>query len=95
MRKEFIVQHWVVRFITSHPELKLKYSGNVSLDNRRIACSKKMAMRHLDDAAKTLIDPRILDKDSIKRENGYWERKLDVSRILTMTKRHKQLKMGF
>ena len=57
MRKEFIVQHWVVRFITSHPELKLKYSGNVSLNNRRITCSEKIAMRHLDDAAKTVDRP--------------------------------------
>ena len=66
------------RWRTDHPDLVKKRQGNVSM-NRALNCSREMAIKHLDELAKELIEVGIF-KDAEQIEPGVWSGDIDTSR---------------
>ena len=67
------------RFDAKHPDLTRRRVSHVSL-KRVLACTKDMAISHLDSLAKELISVGIFT-NAVRKGPGVWEGKNDTSRI--------------
>ena len=60
--------------------LTKKRQGTVSM-NRALNCTREMAVSHLDDLAKELIDTGIFT-NAVQLSNGQWTGDVDTSRLV-------------
>ena len=68
-----------VRFDMKHADITQRHPSPVSL-KRVLACTKEMAMSHLDNLAEELIAAGIFT-NAVQLEPGVWEGNIDTSRI--------------
>lgn len=68
-----------LRFDAEHQDLKKKRCG-VTAMKRALACTREMAVNHLDELAYELIDAGIF-VEAIQLEPGKWTGKLDTARV--------------